>query len=108
MNTETAHNIYQVVFRTNQSDLKEDLIKSAIRYSHIRAQWSISNRKKRIEMDSERTRAHNAFIDNCNILSRNMIKNDEDNSWRTKLGEGRKTIGDFACFIHLFKSMEAG
>jgi len=28
-----------------------------------------------------------------------MIKNGEDASWRNELGDDRKTIGDFACFI---------
>jgi len=58
-------------------------------------------------MDQRRTLAHNAFIDACNIMSRNMGKNDEDNSWRAALGEDRKVIGDFACYIHCFLGLEA-
>lgn len=107
MNFETAHNIYQLILKTKQTDLREDLIKSAIRYAHICVQWSMLNRKERNVMEVERTRAHNAFIDNCNILSRNMGKNNEDNKWKIKLGEDRKTIGNFACFLHLIKSIEA-
>ena len=64
------------------------------------------NRKERNAIDDERTRSHNAFIDNCNILSRNMGKSNEDNSWRSKLVEGRVAIGDFACFLHLFKELK--
>ena len=107
MNIETAHNIYQSVLKTSQTDLMEDMIISAIRYSHIRARWSMSNRKVRLEMDAERTISHNVFIECCNILGREMGRKDEDNSWKSKWGEGRKTMGDFACFIHLFKCIEA-
>jgi hypothetical protein len=35
-----------------------------------------------------------------------MIKNGEDASWRKDLGSDRKEIGDFACYIALFKSLE--
>jgi len=29
-----------------------------------------------------------------------MGKAGEDNSWRMKLGDDRKDLGDFACYLH--------
>ena len=58
-------------------------------------------------MDPERTRAHNALIDCCNILSRNMRTAGEDNSWRVALGDDRKAIGDFACLLHCLLGISA-
>jgi len=108
MKFETAHNIYKSIQKTKIFDLKDDLFKSAIRYSHIRARWSLATKDERIRMDDERTRAHNVFIDDCNILSREMKKISENNNWRLEIGQNRKAIGDFACFIHLFLSVKAG
>jgi hypothetical protein len=51
-------------------------------------------------MDPSRTTAHNAFIDECNILSRAMAAAGESNGWRAEIGTDRKEIGDFACLLH--------
>jgi hypothetical protein len=53
----------------------------------------------RQDADAGRTAAHNAFIDALNILSRAMKKEGKDNEWRRLLGDDRKEIGDFACFL---------
>ena len=66
----------------------------------------VASLDQRKEMDQRRTLAHNSFIDACNIKSRNMGQNDEDNSWRAELGDDRKIIGDFACHIHCFLGIE--
>lgn len=86
---------------------RRDFYNKAVDYARIRAQWQLTSREQRIEMDQRRRLAHNAFIDACNILSRNMAKEDEDNSWRAELGDDRKIIGDFACYIHCFLGIEA-
>lgn len=62
----------------------------------------LSSREQRIEMDQRRRLAHNTFIDACN-----MGAEGEDNSWRADLGDDRKIIGDFACFVHCFLGIEA-
>jgi len=78
-----------------------------VRYARIRVDWELSDQKNRKEMDEERTRAHNAFIDSCNILSRNLHQKSEDNTWREELGTDRREIGDFACFIHCILGLRA-
>ncbi len=54
---------------------------------------------ERLAADRQRTAAHNAFIDAANILSRAMGQAGQDNEWRRVLGDDRKVIGDFACFL---------
>jgi len=54
-----------------------------------------------------KTVSHDAFIDSCNILSRNMAKAGEDNSWREVLGDNRKEIGDFACYLSCILGIKA-
>ena len=107
MNYETANKIYRQIAKSNLTDLKEDLFASAIRYARIRVDWHMAEIDKRREMDNNRTSSHNAFIDNCNILSRNMAKAGEDNSWRQLLGDDRKEIGDFACHLHSILGINA-
>ena len=82
-------------------------MKSATRYARVRVDWERSSPDVRRDMDDERTRSHNTFIDSCNILSRNMAKIGEDNSWRQLLGDDRKTIGDFACYLHCLLGLKA-
>lgn len=89
------------------SDLQHDLFRAAVRYANLRAQWCLEDFESRREMDDERTRAHNAFIDSCNILSRNMAREGLDTSWRADLGDDRKTIGDFACYVHTYLGLSA-
>jgi hypothetical protein len=97
-----ALNIFEAINSSCLKTLVDPLIKSAIRYANIRAEWKFLNTTERAEKDLERTAAHNCFIDACNILSRNQAANGENCEWRKKLSNDRKTIGDLACYIHLF------
>lgn len=87
--------------------LRCDFYKKAVQYAVLRAQWQVSSREQRLDLDLLRTTAHNAFIDACNILSRNMAASGKDISWRGELGYDRKVIGDFACYVHCFLGIEA-
>jgi len=98
---------YGMIMESAQTALRRELFSKALEYARIRAKWMVSSLDQRKEMDQRRTLAHNSFIDACNIMSRNMGKNDEDNSWRAELGDDRKIIGDFACYIHCFLGIEA-
>ena len=91
--------IYQGIEAANDTDLKCQLYRRAMNYALIRAEWYFLTQSERLENDPKRSAAHNAFIDACNILSRAMYRTKEDNSWRAKLGEDRKAIGDFACYV---------
>jgi len=95
-----ASEIYEAIRRSQWTSLADDLVGAAVKYARIRTDWALSSVDERRVMDEARSRAHTAFIDCCNILSRNMAKSGEDNSWRTALGDDRKKIGDFACQLH--------
>lgn len=107
MNLEIASSLLSQIEQSQLTILKEEFFKSAVRYAELRAKWYLTNREGRIEMDAERTAAHNVFIDACNILSRNMIKNGEHAEWRKRLGDNRQAIGDFASFIFLIFCLRA-
>ena len=83
------------------------VIESAVRYARIRTDWYLTDDATRRDVDAMRTRAHDAFIDNCNILSRAMANNGMNNTWRQTLGDQRKDLGDFACYIHCALGLEA-
>ncbi len=92
--------IFKQITASKLIDLKEDLVEKGIQYARIRTDWHLSDLEKRKEMDQRRSISHDVFIDSCNILSRNMEKNGEEISWRMELGNNRKEIGDFACYLH--------
>jgi hypothetical protein len=100
MDVATARTIWGTIDKTTLENLKMDLFRKAVAYARIRSEWFFHDTEQRKEQDRVRTLAHNAFIDACNILSRNMAKVGEDNKWREMLTNDRKTIGDFACWLH--------
>lgn len=107
MEFDAAKKVYKQIEATKLIQLKEDLIHSAVRYARIRTDWFLADTETRRDMDGRRTAAHNALIDACNILSRNMAKKGEEISWRASLGDDRKGIGDFACYLHCILGLPA-
>lgn len=90
---------------SSQTDLREDLLRSAIRYATVRAEFSLMNPDEKREADESRTRLHNVFIANCDIHARAMNKAGEVCTWRERLGSDRKRIGDFACWMVLIAGL---
>lgn len=86
-------------------DLYNRLLEKAIRYAHIRAEWNTLTREEKLEKDDSRTAAHDSFIASVNIIARS--EGEIGSQWRERLGNDRKHIGDFACYISLFLSLEA-
>lgn len=107
MSIEDATQIFNRLNSSQHKNLVQTLIKNAIRYSRLRVDWFLSDFEGQTELDDERTYAHNAFIDSCNILSRNMQLSGEDYTWRAAIGKDRKQIGDFACLIHAVIGLKA-
>ena len=83
----------------DKMDFWNDFIKSAFEYTHIRNKWELMSREEKMDADPGRTMTHDTFITSLNVLSRIAAKEGVDNSWREELGEERKRIGDFACFV---------
>lgn len=107
MTHENARNVLEAIERSQLGDLRQQMLEAAVRYAGLRAAWALAAPDARTAMDADRTAAHNAFIDSCNIMSRNMAKHGEDNRWRAALGDDRKTIGDLACHLHALLGIRA-
>lgn len=86
-------------------DLYNRLLEKSVRYAHIRAEWNALTREEKLEKDESRTATHDSFISSINIISR--TEGEIGSQWREKLGNDRKRVGDFACYIFLFRSLEA-
>jgi hypothetical protein len=102
-----AERIYQVLTASSCQSLVRDLLDSAVAYARIRTTWALAAFEERREQSGVRTRAHNALIDYCNVVSRSMAAAGEDNSWRVELGDDRRVIGDFACYLHCILGLNA-
>ena len=105
MDIEKARQAFEELGATRHVTLRHDLIRTAITYARHRADWYLAETEQRNEMNQARTAAHNAFIDACNILSRQMVKAGEPTGWRAMLGTDRREIGDFACFVALIAGL---
>lgn len=99
MNFDTAAAIFQAMSRTSCEEFRESLIRAGVQYASKRVECALLLMGERGQIEDARTRAHDVFIDACNILSRAMAQKGEDNSWRQTLGQDRREIGDFACFL---------
>jgi len=91
--------IFQQIESSSLVKLRVQFYKLSVRYAQVRASWNFKSIEEMAEDNSERTILHNTLIDSVNILARNMEKIGEDASWRTKLGNDRKVIGDFGCYV---------
>lgn len=76
MTLEIAKKLFDEIDKTALHSLKKDLIIYAVEYSRIRVDWFLAGEVEKDEMEDLRRAEHNAFIDSCNILSREMIKGD--------------------------------
>ena len=110
---EEAQEIYEKILLQidfNDSDAKEiwnDLIQNSIEYAAIRSKWLTYTKDERREKDPARTAKHNVVISSFNMLSRYLQKAGKDITWREQLGDERKRIGDFACYIAFIFGLNA-
>ena len=93
---------------SNFKELWNTVMIKAIDYSMIRAGWFTKfTQQERIETDNNRTIKHDSFITNLNMLSRYLVNEGYDISWRKQLGDERKRIGDFACYLAFLEAINA-
>lgn len=110
---EMADQIYQMLL-TNapEHDAEFDELfylfcQSAAEYAGYRANWLLMSMQEQLEIDETRTRKHNIFIKAKNDLSTYMYENKLNIEWDDILGEERKRIGDFACYLTYIRSINA-
>ncbi len=76
-----------------------DMLKAAFAYAAVRADWELYDNEEKMNRDKGRTAKHDGFIMAITILSRLMKAGGADIAWFERLGENRKRLGDFACFL---------
>jgi len=107
MDWEKATRIAHVIGSSRLLVFRMTLFRMAADYAHLRVEWQLSAPEERLAMDAARTKAHDAFIEACDMMARCMEDEKEDFSWRGELGKDRKEIGDFACYLHLILGLVA-
>jgi hypothetical protein len=95
-----ARELFQAISISKCQDRWRDLLAKAATYARIRVDWILADKAKQSAMGEQRTAHHNAFIAACDELAEVMTDAGEETAWRERLGEDRKIIGDFACFVH--------
>lgn len=82
-----------------KGEIWQEFLTCAAEYTAIRNKWEHMSMEERIAEDERRALKHDSFITKVNMLSRMAEQDGVDNSWRAELGDARKRIGDFACFV---------
>ena len=77
--------------------LRRDVLKRALRYVEYRFSRELYSREEKMDRDSARTSAHDAFMDAVNIYIRYL--NRINGTQNEGLGSDRKANGDLACRI---------
>ena len=72
------------------ADLWADLMRAAVRYANIRANWRLISRQERMDTDDDRTFCHDSVIIRLNAVTRCMKMNGWDISWRDELGSDER------------------
>lgn len=94
----------------NDEDARElynDFLEGSFAYANVRAGWLILSKEQKMNEDKGRTLKHDSVINRVNILARYLESIGKDVSWREELGDSRKTIGDFACYVALLYGVSA-
>ena len=112
--TEEAQSLYDELVEIVKANVKDttlmelwdELLEAVMDYAEFRQRWLLMEIEKRISKDKTRTMYHDVVMVKFDILARYMEKNGMDVSWKTALGENRKRVGDFACYIALFMALE--
>ncbi len=86
-------------------DLNHRMLDKAVRYANIRAGWHSLTKEQKMDTDESRMLAHNAFISSVDIIAR--TEKEIGSQWREHLTDDRKRIGGFACYIALFRGIDA-
>lgn len=89
-----------------EMELLRNVKERAVRYAHIRAGWDLQTLEQKINEDERRSSAHDVFIVAMTQLGR--YQKQKGNTWMEKFNQSdRKMVGDFACYIALFLSINA-
>ena len=107
MDWEKTTKLAYEIGKSKRSEERLNLFRKAVEYSRMRVDWQLSAPEEQVHMGEKRRTIHNEFIEACDSMSKNMQQEGEDASWRADLGDDRKEIGDFACYVNLILGLVA-
>ena len=113
LNLEAAEKIYMAIIKQAPVRDREfeklfgTMQERAVTYAGYRAKWLTQSLQERLEVDETRSRHHDLFIKAKNDLVKYMYANKMDADWDDELGEARKRVGDFACYMVFLMSLHA-
>ena len=113
LTTEEADEIWGSILEgSDQNDedvvsFYEELLERAAAYAAIRAKWLLMDIETRKKEDAGRTNAHNRFINSVDNLAAFLKMEGKDVEWYHTLGNNRKRVGDFACYLALIYGLAA-
>ena len=115
LSLEAMNNIWYEILDEIKNDedateLFDELLEKAIKYTEIRAKWNLMNGSERAEADTGRTMCHDSLIVKFNQLAKYLRINGKSAGWRDQLGYDeldRKRIGDFAAYIVFVSCLNA-
>ena len=110
---EEACQIYESILVVKQEldieflKLLEELINRAVDYADIRSRWLSMSEQQIVQMSATRSQYHDFFIVSVNNVANYLEKFSRQIAWRKQLGDDRKRIGDFACYIAYIQGVNA-
>lgn len=88
-------------------ELYNDIRKTSVRYAAFRSIWLMLSRQEKMDQGSVRTSCHDAEIARTNKLARYQKASGIETSWQDSLGDDRRRIGDFACYLAFVNGLNA-
>lgn len=83
----------------------DNAIEKMTAYADLRAHWKITPKLQR--NNDQRTVKHDNVIASLDQLAECMKEQNLNADWREELGNQRKRIGDFACYVSLIYGLSA-
>lgn len=99
-----ALSYWECINNSQNKELINNFKISALRYTRYRVKDLILINKGEEINKNDVEITFNNFLDVVDSLSKEMNKNNEDTQWRLELGDDKKMIADFACYISLILS----
>ena len=88
--------------------LFRDFYASAVRHSHLLAEWALAGRDARKAMEHSVLLSRDTLLESLNLLSRDMQARGKNMGWRDRLGDERLSIGDLACYCSAVIALTGG
>ena len=103
-----ANDIFKTLSESKQRKEVGLVMQLTIQYARLRVDHLIAAPTDKLHSAAERSQGHSALMAAINTLAEAMESAHEETLWRQTLGQDRKDIGDFACFIHCIPTSPQG